>query len=66
MVMNEVVAWGVEHTTQCTDDVLENCAFELYNFVNQCHYNKFNQSINQSTATSYILTYFVLIAVLML
>lgn len=29
---------GVEHTVQCTDDVLQNGALETYiNFSNQCH-----------------------------
>ena len=35
--------WGGEHTVQCTDDVLWNCAPETCIMsVNQCHHDKFN------------------------
>ena len=28
MVMDKDLTWGGEHTIQCTDDVLQNCALE--------------------------------------
>ena len=34
-----------EHTTQYTDDVLQNCALETYNFINQVHPNNFSKSL---------------------
>ena len=41
--MDRHVTRGGEHTTQCTDDVLQNRTPENYNFVNQCHPNKLNR-----------------------
>ena len=35
--------WGSEHTIQYTGDILYNCTSEIYNFINQCHPNKFNK-----------------------
>ena len=29
--------WGGEHTIKYRDDVLQNCATENFNFINQCH-----------------------------
>ena len=33
--------WGGKHTIQYTDDVTELYTWKLYNFINQCHPNKF-------------------------
>ena len=30
MVVEGVLTWGGEHTTQCTNDVLQNCTSETY------------------------------------
>lgn len=45
MVMEGDLAMGGEHTMmmfyriddECTDDVLQKCMLEMYNFINQCH-----------------------------
>ena len=37
MVMERDLTWGGEHTIQYTDDVLQNCTPETYNFINQYH-----------------------------
>ena len=42
MMIEGELAWAGEYTIQCTDDVLQNCTLETYNFINQCHPNKFN------------------------
>ena len=41
MVMEGDLTWGGEHTIQYMDDILQNCKPETYNFINQCHPNKF-------------------------
>ena len=33
-----------EHTIQHTSDVIELYTWNLYNFINQCHPNKFNKN----------------------
>ena len=44
MVMEGDLTWGGEHTVQYADDVLQNCTSDnLYNFISQCHFNKYNK-----------------------
>ena len=43
------MTWGGEHTLQCTDGVLWDCALNLYNFVNQGHPSKFNKKEKYSS-----------------
>ena len=38
------LTWGGKHSIQYTDDVLKNYTPETYNFINQCHPNKFNKN----------------------
>ena len=45
MVMDRYLTWGDEHTTQYTDDVLQNCAPETYVILlTSVILNKFNKN----------------------
>ena len=45
-----------EHTTEYTDNVLQNCTPETYNFISQSHPNKFNEFLKISSTSKNLVT----------